>query len=134
MPWEFREGRGQQSIREDFLEEVRPLLTWKDGDVWRYKPKAAEQARKHKTAVKPVGLKLRLSVKDGDVKDPVMERPECKALESGFLLEGRGPHRKAHSLVISFHGARVRGVFLSAAPTCFFAFGKVWGVRDPEKG
>lgn len=74
MLWEFREGRGQQSIREDFLEEVRRLLTWKDGDVWRCKPKAAEQARKHKTAVKPIGLKLRLCVEDGDVKDPVMER------------------------------------------------------------
>lgn len=133
MLWEFREGRGQQSIREDFLEEVRLLLTWKDGAVWRYKPKAAEQARKHQTAVKPFGLKLRLCVKDGHVKDLVMERPECTALESGFLLEGRAPHRKSHSLVILPQGSDQRR-FPVCSSHLLFCLWQGMGVWDPDKG
>lgn len=41
---------------------------------------------------------------------------------------------KAHFLVVSFHGAWISGIFLSVAPTCFFAFGEVWGAWDPDEG
>lgn len=36
-------------------------------------------ARKHETAVDPIGLKLRTCGKDGDVKDPVRKGLECEA-------------------------------------------------------
>lgn len=37
------------------------------------------RARKHETAVNPIGLKLRTCGKDGDVKDPVREGLEREA-------------------------------------------------------
>lgn len=56
------------------MEEARPLLTWKDGGVWRCKSRLQNWAKTRNTAVNHVGLKLRIYVKGGYVNGPLMER------------------------------------------------------------